>query len=69
VEFRYLVIVILALILGSLGKALVHLSNSRPEDANRMFKALAWRVGLSVGLFLLLIVGYYSGWIDPLHPR
>ncbi len=30
-----------------------------------MVKALAWRIALSVGLFVLLIVAYYSGWIDP----
>ena len=30
-----------------------------------MVKALAWRIGLSVALFVLLIVAYYNGWIDP----
>jgi hypothetical protein len=30
-----------------------------------MVKALTWRIGLSVGLFVLLIVGYYLGWITP----
>ena len=30
-----------------------------------MVKALAWRIGLSVGLFVLLIVAYYQGWIAP----
>ena len=30
-----------------------------------MVKALAWRIGLSVGLFVLLIVAYSLGWIDP----
>jgi hypothetical protein len=30
-----------------------------------MVKALAWRIGLSVGLFMLLIVAYYIGWIEP----
>ena len=28
-----------------------------------MVKALTWRIGLSVGLFVLLIVAYYRGWI------
>jgi hypothetical protein len=31
-----------------------------------MVTALAWRIGLSVALFLLLILAYYNGWIDPL---
>ena len=66
-EFKYLVITMLALILISLGKALFHLTSSKPEDGAKMVKALAWRIGLSVALFVLLIVAYYNGWIDPQH--
>jgi hypothetical protein len=65
VEFKYLVIVILLLILISLGKALFHLSSSKPADSGKMVKALAWRVGLSVFLFVLLLVAYTQGWIAP----
>jgi hypothetical protein len=65
--FKYLIVVILALILISLGNALFHLSSSKPEAGEKMVKALAWRIGLSVALFVLLIVAYYSGWIDPPH--
>src|ERR1700732_403478 len=65
VEFKYLVVAMLVLILISLGKALFHLTSSNPQDGIKMVKALAWRIGLSVALFVLLIVGYYSGWIDP----
>ena len=57
----------LVLILISLGKALYHLSSAREEDGRKMVVALAWRIGLSVALFVLLIVAYYSGWIEPLH--
>jgi Protein of unknown function (DUF2909) len=69
VEFKYLVVVILALILISLGKALFHLSSSKPGDSAKMVKALAWRIGLSVFLFVLLIVAYTQGWIEPQHVR
>ena len=34
-------------------------------DSSRMAKALGWRVGLSVTLFLLLMLGYYFGLIQP----
>ncbi len=68
-EFKYLVMVILVLILGSLAKALFHLSSTKADDGGKMVKALAWRVGLSVTLFVILIVGYYQGWIDPQHLR
>jgi hypothetical protein len=67
VEIKYLVIMMLALILISLGKALFHLTSSKPEDGAKMVKALAWRIGLSVALFVLLIVAYYNGWIYPQH--
>jgi hypothetical protein len=69
VEFKYLVIAILVLIVVSLGKALFHLSNGNPKDSGKMVKALAWRIGLSVFLFVLLIVAYTQGWIDPQHGR
>jgi Protein of unknown function (DUF2909) len=62
---KYLIIAMLVLILISLGKALFHLSSRKPEDGTKMVNALAWRIGLSVALFLLVIVAYYFGWIDP----
>jgi TRAP-type C4-dicarboxylate transport system permease large subunit len=65
--FKYLILAMLVLILISLGKALFHLSSAREEDGKKMVVALAWRIGLSVALFVLLIVAYYSGWIEPLH--
>jgi hypothetical protein len=67
VLFKYLVIAMLALILISLGKALFHLTSRDPKDGTKMVKALAWRIGLSVLLFVLLIVAYYNGWIVPQH--
>jgi len=67
VAFKYLILGVFALILISLGKALFHLSSPREEDGKKMVTALAWRIGLSVALFVLLILAYYSGWIEPLH--
>ena len=65
-ELKVLVILILALILISLGKALFHLSSGK-GDSKAMLKALSWRIGLSVMLFALLILAYYQGWIEPKH--
>jgi hypothetical protein len=65
--FKYLIVLLLVLIIASLGKALYHLSSSKPEDSGKMVKALTWRIGLSVGLFVLLIVAYFLGWISPQH--
>jgi hypothetical protein len=45
------------------------LANSKPEDekknSGKMVKALTWRIALSVGLFVLLMLAYYRGWISP----
>ena len=65
VAFKYLIVIVLVLIIASLGKALYHLSSAKPEDGSKMVKALTWRIGLSVGLFVLLIVAYFMGWISP----
>ena len=51
-------------IVVSLGSAAVYMLRSG-DDSSRMAKALGWRVGLSVTLFLLLMLGYYFGLIQP----
>lgn len=38
--------------------------DERPRD-KRMAQALAWRVGISVALFLLILLSYRMGWIQP----
>jgi len=58
------VIVVLVAIVVALFSALVFLYRDRGHG-NRMVKALAIRVGLSVGLIVFLIVSYRMGWIGP----
>jgi hypothetical protein len=65
-EFKFLVVVILGLVLASLGRALFHLS-SKKSDSHALVRALSWRIGLSVLLFVLLIFAYHQGWIEPKH--
>jgi cytochrome b561 len=62
--FRLLVIGTLLAILFSLGSALFHMTRSQ-GDSGPMLRALTWRVALSVGLFVLLIVAARLGWVDP----
>ncbi len=57
---RYVVIAMLLMIVASLGSALVFMMRDH-GNSTRMVKALAIRVGLSVSLFLLLMLGYYFG--------
>lgn len=61
---KILVIVILLAIIGSLGSALFHLSSGK-GDSRKMARALTVRVGLSVVLFILLMLAWYNGLITP----
>lgn len=57
---KILVIVLLALIVISLGSALFFLYADR-VGSRRTVKALTVRVGLSLLLFAVLMLGYYFG--------
>ncbi len=59
---RYVVIAALLLILASLGSALVFVVRDR-SGSMRAVKALAFRVGLSIALFLFLMAAYHFGLI------
>ncbi|MBK8015526.1 MAG: twin transmembrane helix small protein [Betaproteobacteria bacterium] len=58
---RIFVIAVIVLILASLGSALFYLVRDK-GSTERTVKALTLRIALSVGLFLLLMGGYYFGW-------
>lgn len=58
---RYFVVAVLVLIVASMGSAMYFMMHDR-GSSKRMVRALAIRVGLSLGLFLLLMAGYYFGW-------
>lgn len=61
---KILIIIVLIAILVSLGSALFHLS-SRKGDPKKMVRALTVRIGLSLALFILLMVAWYNGLITP----
>lgn len=61
---KILVAVAFVLILASLGSAFVFLMRDKGRS-NRTVQALALRVGFSVMLFVLLLVAYRFGWIQP----
>jgi cytochrome bd-type quinol oxidase subunit 2 len=62
--FRILVVCVLVGIVASLGSALFHLSSGK-GDSRKMVRALTIRVGLSVGLFVLLLGAWAMGIISP----
>jgi hypothetical protein len=59
-----IIVLTLLAIVVSLGKALFSMS-SGPEHAARVVQALSWRIGLSVALFVSLLLSYHLGWIAP----
>jgi putative copper export protein len=64
---KMIIVLFLVLILYSLGSALYYLASERANstDANKVVKALAWRISLSLVLFVLLFLAYALGWIKP----
>lgn len=58
--FKFIVIGILLLIGYSLFSALFHMMKGNKHDP-KMVKSLTWRVGLSIFLFSLLMLGFYTG--------
>ncbi|AIY39770.1 Cysteine synthase B [Collimonas arenae] len=61
---KIVVIIAFILILGSLASALIFLMRDKGKS-NRTVQALTWRVGLSVTLFLLILILYKLGYIQP----
>ena len=45
--------------------AAIDADSQRAEQSRKMAGALAWRVGLSIALLLLLLAAYALGWIQP----
>ncbi len=59
---RIVVFILIGLILASLGSALFFMIRDKGRSMNTV-KMLALRVALSIGLFLVLIIGYKLGYI------
>ena len=61
---KIIVIAFMLVILYCLGSGLIYLLKDH-GNGKRTVKALTWRIGLSISLFLLLIIGFYTGLITP----
>lgn len=62
------IVVVFVLIVGALAVAGLAMLRGRSDDgrgADRMMRALAWRIGLSVLLFVCVLISYKLGWIHP----
>jgi hypothetical protein len=58
------ILVFIATILYALGSGLFYLVRGKGES-RRVVKALTWRICLSLTLFLLLMLAFILGWIQP----
>ncbi len=64
--FKSLVVLLLLIILSTLFSGLYFLIRDKGQST-RTVKSLTWRIGLSLALFILLLIGAATGWIQP-HP-
>lgn len=59
-----LILALFAVILYNLGAGLYYMIADR-NGSSRMVNALTWRIGLSVGLIALVLIGIATGLIVP----
>lgn len=63
---KLIVIVLLFAAVFSLGRALMALvKGEKGEGKSKTMRALAWRVGFSVAIFLFILLSMVMGWIQP----
>ncbi|MFZ6648784.1 twin transmembrane helix small protein [Undibacterium sp.] len=61
---KIIVAIAFFLIIFSMGSALVYLMKDKGKS-NRTVKALAFRVGFSISLFIFILIANRLGWIQP----
>jgi hypothetical protein len=60
---KWFVIAAFILIIGSLVSAMVYLVRDRGTTRN-VARALTYRVGFSIALFVLILFGHWMGWVQ-----
>jgi hypothetical protein len=61
---KTIIIIVMVLIVLALLSGLFFLVRDEGKT-KRPVKALSWRIGLSLGLFIFLFIAYYFHWIAP----
>ena len=62
--FKIIIVALLLVVIFSLGQALFYLVRDESKS-DKMLKSLTWRIGLSVFIFILLLIGQATGLIQP----
>jgi Mn2+/Fe2+ NRAMP family transporter len=58
-------LIVIVAVLASAGFAMLRAKRDPDRADTRMAHALAWRVGLSIALFLFILLSWRMGWIRP----
>ena len=61
---KIFIITVMLVILAALGSSLIFLVRDEGKT-KRTVKALTWRIGLSLALFIFLFLAFSMGWIKP----
>lgn len=61
---KAIIILFLGFIFFSLGSALYYLVRDK-GNSTRVVKALSWRIGLSMALFIVLMLAFAMGYLTP----
>jgi len=65
---KIMIVMALVLVLASLAGAglfMLRKDGEAPSRDKRMARALTLRVGLSIALFLFILLSWYMGWVKP----
>lgn len=62
---KWIIPVALLMIIASLGSALYYMMKDRGNGSPRMVRSLMLRIGLSILLFLGILLAYRLGYIQP----
>jgi len=62
--FKIVVIVLLLFVIFNLVMGGIHLARNK-GDSDKLLRSLTWRIGISVAVFLLLLIGQAVGLISP----
>ena len=60
---KLIMVALMLIILFSLFRSLYFLATEK--DSKKTVNNLSWRIGLSILLFVLLVIGMYTGIIEP----
>jgi len=62
--YKVALLIVLAIVIFNLGQALFFMMKD-PDEKKRMVWALTRRIGFSLLLILMVIIGIWTGWLHP----